>query len=354
MNNPKIAISGFDIEWDLERGLNLWAGIPTLSMFIPGTVAGLMSGIAEMVGIERFKLFLQIGGQRSVDSDWAIISSAPTFEEGFRVLSEIAWPAGWGRWELMYLDRERREARYRVWSNWEAIYQRSLGVAWGSVMTAGKLAGVTERALGVPCWAEQLTFVATGAEWDEILVRATDKTTEQRLNDLLEAGLAANADFAVALQRLKQEAAERQRTEDDLRQKLALIERQDSALRTLAAPIIRVWDGILMVPVMGALDPDSASSLMERLLHAIVGSGTRHVILDLTAVESVDASTADHLIRIVRAVELLGARAVITGIRPAVAQIVVSLGMDLGKITTVRDLQDGLKACMSGAPGALG
>jgi rsbT co-antagonist protein RsbR len=349
MSNPKVTISGFDIEWDLERGLNLWAGVPTLSMFIPGTAAGLMSGMAAMVGVERFNLCLQIGGQQSIDNDWPIVSAAPTFEEGIRHLSEIAWPAGWGRWEVVSLDRERKEARYRVRHSWEAIYQRSLGVRWGSAMTAGKLAALTERLLGVPCWAEQTAFEAAGAEHDEFVVRPTDRTAEQRLNDLLEAGQATSADLAVALQKIKQEVAERERTERDLRQKLELIERQEAALRALAAPIIRVWEGVLTVPVMGGLNRDRAASLMEALLHAIAGSQTSHVILDLTAVESVDTSTADHLIRIVRAVELLGARVVITGIQPAVAQIVVSLGVDLGQVTTLRDLQEGLKACMGAA-----
>jgi rsbT co-antagonist protein RsbR len=113
-----------------------------------------------------------------------------------------------------------------------------------------------------------------------------------------------------------------------------------------------VWDGVLTVPVMGGLDSQRASALMERLLGAIVDSQTRHVILDLTAVDAVDTGTADHLIRIVRAVELLGARVVVTGIRPAVAQTVVSLGMDLERIVTLRNLQEGLKACMTAGNGA--
>jgi rsbT co-antagonist protein RsbR len=315
-------------------------------MWIPTTVAGLMSGLAAMVGIERFNLCLQAGGQESVEGDWGVISAAPTLEEGFRAMSEIAWPAGWGRWELVSLDREKREARYRVTNCWEAIYQRALNVSWGSAMMGGKLAGLTSRMFGVPCWAEQTSFAARGAPHDEFVVRPTDVGIEERLNQLLDAGQATSADFAVALQQLKTEVAERARVEQELRENLALIHHQKAALRTLSAPILQVWSGVFAVPIMGELDAESAATLMERLLKALETSETQHVILDLTAVTSVDTNTADHLIRIIRAVELLGARVIVTGIRSAVSQTIVSMGVDLGKITTLRNLREGLRACM--------
>lgn len=347
MSNPRITVSGIDIEWDPEKGLNLWGGVPTLSMWIPATVAGMMSGMVSMVGVERFNLCMHVGGQQSIDTDWAVISSRASFEEGFKLLSGIAMTAGWGRWEIVSLDNERKEARYRVFNNWEAIYQRALGVSWGCAMTCGKLAGITARLWGVPCWGEQTAFEANGAPYDEHVIRPSETTFEERLGELLEAGRATSADLAVALQAVKKEVAERERAETALREKLQLIEEQETALCRMVAPIIQVWDGVLTVPVMGGLDGQRASVLMERLLSAIAGSQTRHVILDLTAVDSVDSSTADHLVRIVRAVELLGARLVVTGIRPAVAQTVVSLGLDLGRIPTLRNLQEGLKACMS-------
>lgn len=345
MENPKINI-GFDIEWDLSQGLNLWAGVPTLSMWIPSSVAGLMSGLCAMVGVERFNLCLQIGGQQSVEGDWSVISAAPTFEEGLQRMQKIAWPAGWGLWELVSLDRAGKEARYRVKNNWEAIYQRALGVGWGSAMMAGKFAGFTSRLFETPCWAEQTSFAATGAEYDEFVVRPTEVSAEERLERLLAAGQATNADLAVALQKLKTEVEERTRTEQQLREKLLLIQEHERALRTMSAPILQVWTGVLAVPVLGGLNQQSASALMDRLLHAIEGSDTQHVILDLTAVELVDTNTADHLLRIVRAVGLLGAQVIVTGIRPAVSQTLVSLGVDLAKITTLRNLEEGLRACL--------
>ncbi|HRI53142.1 MAG TPA: STAS domain-containing protein [Pseudomonadota bacterium] len=344
--NPTVTISGFEIAWDLAQGINLWAGVPTLSMWIPSTVAGLMAGFQSMVGTERFNLCMQVGGQQSVDTDWAICSSAPSFEEGLQRMSEIAWPAGWGRWMLVSLDREAKVAVMRAVNSWEGLYQKALGVCWGSGMMAGKFSGLIGRLLGVGCWAEQTVFAAQGAAYDEFVVRQSQQTPQQRLDELLQQGKASSADLAVALEKLKQEMQERERTSADLREKLQVIERQEESLRTLSVPIVQVWDGVLTVPLMGSLDGQRASEMMERLLAEIVSARARYAILDLTAVAVVDTSTADHLVRIVRAIELLGARPIIAGISPAVAQTMVSLGVDLSRLTTLRNLQEALKACM--------
>jgi len=119
-----------------------------------------------------------------------------------------------------------------------------------------------------------------------------------------------------------------------------------SYVTNASVPIVQVWDGVLTVPLMGSLDGQRATEMMERLLAEIVRARARYAILDLTAVAVVDTSTADHLVRIVRAIELLGARAIIAGISPAVAQTMVSLGVDLTRLTTLRNLQEALKACM--------
>lgn len=346
MTNPKINVAGFDIEWDREQALNLWAGVPTLSMWIPGTTAGLMEGFVNMVGVERFFLCMQVAGHRSIEMDWPVISAAPTFEEGLASLAAIAWPAGWGRWTLLSLDRGRKELRMRVQNSWEALYQRELSVRWGSAMTAGKFGAYAERLFGVHCWADQTAFAAAGDEYDEFFVHTAAIGIEERLSQLLRDGRATAVDLGAALDKLRSEMAEREEIERKLREKLELIEKQDAALRMLAAPIIQVWEGVLMVPVMGGLDSERAATLMERLLNSVVMNRSRHVILDLTAVDMVDTRTADHLVQIVRAVELLGARAVVTGIQASVSKTLASFADGLSGIVTLRDLQDGLRMCM--------
>ncbi|UQA64054.1 STAS domain-containing protein [Polyangium aurulentum] len=305
-----------------------------------------MAGLHNMVGTERFNLCLQAGGREGVAEDWAFVSSHPSFEEGFQALAEQAALAGWGRWELVSLDREAKRAVFRVTNGWEALYQKARGIKLGSAFMAGKWAGFGERLFGVPCWAEQTACVVRGDAYDEFVVTPSSVSMEEQLASLMAEDKATSADLALALEKLRKEVEERARTEADLRDKLALIERQEAAIRALSNPIIEVWDGVLALPMIGVIDSQRASEMMVRLLGEIVRTGCRFAILDLTGVEVLDTSSADHVIKLVRAVELLGARAIITGIRPAVAQTIILLGVDLSSMTTVANLREGLKLAM--------
>jgi rsbT co-antagonist protein RsbR len=342
----QVEVAGIAVEWDVREGLNLWNGVPTLSMWINSTVAGMMAGFQRMVGTERFNLSLQAGGRDSIAGDWSMIAKYPTFEEGFAALADVAAVSGWGRWTIVSLDRSMREARFQVANCWEGDYQRALGICWGSSLTAGKFAGFCGKLFGTNCWAEQTSFIARGEAHDAFVVRPSDLTVEHELQGLFVTSKATAADLAVALAKLKQEVEERQQVEMELREKLAFIHRQEEAIRAMSTPIIQIWDGVLTLPVVGSLDAARASSMMEQLLAEIVRTRSRFAILDLTGVDVVDTATADHLLKIMRAVELLGARCVVTGIRPGVAQTLVSLGVDLASISTLRNLQEGLKACM--------
>lgn len=137
-----------------------------------------------------------------------------------------------------------------------------------------------------------------------------------------------------------------QRREQELQAKIDLIEQQQKVIRDLAAPIIEVWDGVLTLPIMGVLDSTRTADVMESLLAMVVDKRARFTILDLTGVETVDTKTASYLIQMVRAIRLLGAEGIITGIRPTVAQAMVSLGMDLSGIATEANLRAGLTICM--------
>jgi rsbT co-antagonist protein RsbR len=139
----------------------------------------------------------------------------------------------------------------------------------------------------------------------------------------------------------------RERARLALRERLSRIEEQDRTIREMAAPILQVWQGILVVPVVGQLTSERVELITTMLLDAIVKTRARAAILDLTAVTQVDSATADHLLRILRAVTLLGARGLLSGIAPAVAQTVVAMGINLSEITTVASLHDALRLLMT-------
>jgi len=149
------------------------------------------------------------------------------------------------------------------------------------------------------------------------------------------------------------EIGERKRWEMELKRQLASeIEKSEAlqqlqlTVQELSTPILELWDDVLALPVIGIVDSRRSADMMERLLEEITRKQCRFVILDITGVEVVDSATADHFIKLVRAVELLGARCVLTGARGAVAQTLVSLGLDLGPIVTLRNLKHGLLECL--------
>jgi rsbT co-antagonist protein RsbR len=338
---PSITIQDVPFQWDVARGVLDVSGMPTLALWIETSLAGLMQGFQRMVGTERFNLAMHGGGRESIDGDWGVISAADTFEEGFAQLANFAVTCGWGAWTIVSLDREKREAVFRIVNNWEALYQKALGVDWGTNLTGGKFAGYCSRLFGVDCWAMQTSFQAKGDEYDEFLVKRSETTLEEKLDRLLSSDQATRADLAVALKKLEDENLERKRAEKEAQERLQMIE-------TLSAPILQVWDGVLALPVLGTLSGDRATRLMERLLDEIQRTRSGYAILDVTGVDLIDTHTADYLLKVARAVALLGARCIITGIRPAVAQTMVNLDASFSSIVTLATLRDGIKFCMNG------
>jgi rsbT co-antagonist protein RsbR len=122
-----------------------------------------------------------------------------------------------------------------------------------------------------------------------------------------------------------------------------IIKEQSETLLELSSPIITLWDNVLAVPVVGTLDSKRTQVIMENLLKMIVDRGSRIAIIDITGVGVVDTQVANHLLKTASAIKLLGAEAIVTGIRPEVAQTIVTLGVELGNIITKASLADGLR-----------
>jgi rsbT co-antagonist protein RsbR len=121
-----------------------------------------------------------------------------------------------------------------------------------------------------------------------------------------------------------------------------IIADQAMSMLELSTPVVRLWDGIIAVPLVGTLDSARTQLVMEKLLETLVATGADHAVLDITGVATVDTEVAQHLLKTVNAARLLGAECVICGIRPQVAQTIVSLGIEFGDIATKATLADAL------------
>jgi PAS domain S-box-containing protein len=148
------------------------------------------------------------------------------------------------------------------------------------------------------------------------------------------------------------DVTERKEAEATLKEKLDIIEAQQVAIRKLSTPIIEVWEGVLTMPVLGVVDEPRAEQMMSVLLEAVTRTRCQHTIIDLTGADAVDTNTAAHIMKIVRAVQLLGAQSIVVGIRPEVAMTIVAMGVDLSSIITLANLREALLLCMGAARGA--
>ena len=124
-----------------------------------------------------------------------------------------------------------------------------------------------------------------------------------------------------------------------------IIRRQSQELLDLSVPVVPLWEGILSLPIIGTLDSTRAQAITEKLLSEIARTGSRYALLDISGVPTVDTQTAQHLAKTVAAAKLMGAECVITGIRPAIAQVMVALGINLSNIATRFSLAEGLRYC---------
>jgi rsbT co-antagonist protein RsbR len=136
-------------------------------------------------------------------------------------------------------------------------------------------------------------------------------------------------------------------TEAHQKARESIILRQQQEMLELSTPVVKLWDGVLALPIIGTLDSSRAQAVMESLLERIVETGSEIAIIDITGVPTVDTLTAQHLLKTVTAARLMGAECIISGIRPQIAQTIVHLGVELGDVITKASLADAFKVALS-------
>jgi rsbT co-antagonist protein RsbR len=131
-------------------------------------------------------------------------------------------------------------------------------------------------------------------------------------------------------------------TEAFMKTREELIVRQQQELLELSTPVVKLWDGILALPIIGTLDSARTQVVMESLLQTIVATNSKYAIIDITGVPTVDTLVAQHLLKTITAARLMGAECIISGVRPQIAQTIVHLGINLEDVVTKAKLSDAL------------
>ena len=195
-------------------------------------------------------------------------------------------------------------------------------------MTDDKGKNMEERYAKV---AEAIADASIGDFSSQIEIKEKDKFTDVEMG------------INLMIQSLKAEQEKTEQAFEELQHKVDTIQKQQLAIQELSTPVIEIWDKVITLPVIGIVDSKRSEEMMESLLDKVVKTQSKCVIIDITGVDVVDTKTADHFIKMVKAVRLLGAECIITGINPDIAQTLTSIGVDMTQIKTMRSLQNGLK-----------
>jgi rsbT co-antagonist protein RsbR len=210
----------------------------------------------------------------------------------------------------------------------------------------------TERALpedSVQIAPERLTRVlealsyATVDEFDSCLELMRSSVVEDEFAELETAFTIFVEELAQAKTALRDALAKHEQANRELEARLQTIEMQQAAIRDLSTPIIEVWSGVLCLPVVGIVDSQRSAEMTQTLLETIVAKQARTAIVDITGIDVMDTKTADHFIKMAKAVRLLGAECIISGINPGIAQTLTHIGVDLSAMRTMRNLRDALQ-----------
>ncbi len=185
---------------------------------------------------------------------------------------------------------------------------------------------------------------------EDVLASVAAGDIDARINSEVEDDLSGiEAAIDLLIDDLTDELKQRKKMQKEVEEKLAKIQeqqktifQQQSDLLELSSPVSKVWDNVLILPVIGTLDSQRTQIMMENLLEKIVETGCTISILDITGVPTVDTQVANHLLKTVTAARLLGTECIISGISPAIAQTIVHLGIDLSSINTKATLQDAM------------
>ncbi|MDF2465432.1 MAG: anti-sigma-factor antagonist [Ramlibacter sp.] len=208
------------------------------------------------------------------------------------------------------------------------------GERWDDVRSAlGALS--RERAISGSSPSQTATFVFSLKKPLFDALRRTYSDDARRLNE--ETWLASSVIDKLGL--VTMEAYQKGREQ--------VISRQQQELLDLSTPVIKLWDGIVAVPLIGTLDSERTQVVMESLLEAIVENEATVAIIDITGVPTVDTLVAQHLLKAVAAARLMGTDCIISGIRPQIAQTIVHLGVDLGDVVTKATLADALRIALA-------
>lgn len=335
-SRPTIIVNGVSLVWDPPSGDISFFGISSVLFWANPSMYRLLEPLVDEIGIDLFRMLVAQSSSLGTDEDYnsMVTVLGSTFTEGFLAWGRAVSVAGWGSFEMPHFDIESCTAEVRVVNPWELRMQKAGGKLWGCPFLQGKIIGILEHALGQRCWADEDIDLESELPVVTFSIRAWESTLDAELKRLRSEQIRA-AEARLADQVESATAA--------LREKHRELDEKEALIRTLSTPILQVWDGVLVVPVVGGLSASRAELLNASLLQRVVHETATHVVLDLTGLDGVDNAVAERLGATVTALKLIGTECSVVGLSPDFARRAVELDVSFGGVRVLRTLADALR-----------
>lgn len=334
--SPSIQIERTTFTWDVDAGDFTTFGHSCVLFWANPSLFRMLAPLVDEIGADLFRLLVAQSSALGTGDDYAkmVTVLGDTFEKGFLAWGRAVSTAGWGAFELPRFDPASGTAVVRVRNAWELRMQRAGGASWGCPFLQGKIIGIFNHALGQGCWADEEINMESEQPEVSFSLYPSERTIDAEL-DLLrrERAFAAQAALAEKVEIAKLELVE----------KGIQIEQKDRLIRSLSTPILHVWDGVLVVPLVGELSAERAEQLNVELLSSVVRQRAAQVLLDLTGLSAVDSAVVDRLGSTIAALRLLGTECAVVGLSPELARTIVELGVSLAGVKVLRTLADALR-----------
>jgi anti-anti-sigma regulatory factor/predicted hydrocarbon binding protein len=312
----------------------LMLGKDRLLIFREEAFGTLRTMLMEQLGDELARVYLSKFGYRCGEGDYKALKSMFTWDSEHDELGAGPVMHMWEgivHVELAGLVFDRSKGEFFTGVTWKNSYEAethlmSLGKSDEPVChtLTGYASGYCSAFMGLPMVAIELQCMGKGDAVCTAEIRRSDAWGPEA--DRWKHALTADVSIWQELDNKSKE-----------------LHRYQKTLSDLTTPIIQVWDGVVVVPVIGVVDSKRSAAMMEAVLARVTADAIRCVIFDVTGVEVVDTYTASHIFKLAAATRLLGASFILSGIRPEVARTLVQIGLELGSLTTCRSLKEGLE-----------
>lgn len=329
--------------WDLPAGKLSFFGLPAVLFWSNPSLFRMLQPLADEVGVPLFQLLVASNASVGTDEDYRAMVTVlgDTFAEGFLAWGRAVSTAGWGSFTVPHYDAANRTATVRVDNPWELVMQADTGTQWGCPFLQGKIIGIFSHAFGMPCWADATIAQEHGAWSVTFAVKPSNMTLTAEIARLREERRLAEQNqlhdvIASQVAALAEAQAEQVRMQE------AALYTQAAIIAELSTPLIPITDHVVLMPLVGQIDSQRAQRVLSTLLEGVAQTSADYAILDITGLPVVDTHVASILLAAARAVRLLGTEVILTGIRPEVAQTLVSLGLSMDGIATRGTVQAGI------------